>query len=246
MKQQTIAMILAAGKGTRLENYTTTKPKALLKINGKTLLERVISQLITAGISEAVINVHHFADQIIEFLAKADFKEIRIHISDESSELMDTGGGILKAQEYFQNFKSVLIHNVDILSDLNLPLIIDQFNKAEAMAWLLTQERDSSRKLLFDQRNQLCGWKDQRNKQYKWVNQPCADYRERSFSGIHLFKPALFAGCQLEQVSIIDLYLNLAREFTIESKSIQTGYWFDLGKKSQIKEISRFFQLQEP
>jgi len=245
MKQQTIAMILAAGKGTRLENFTLTKPKALLEINGKTLLERVINQLITAGVSNIVINVHHFADQIIEFLNKADFKEIHIHISDESGQIMDTGGGILKAREYFQNFNTVLIHNVDILSDLNLPLILEEFNKSNAKAWLLTQERESSRKLLFDHHNQLCGWKDLRNKQYKWVNQPCNAYHEHAFSGIHLFKPALFAVCPLEQVSIIDLYLSMAREFTIESKPIKTNYWFDLGKKSQIEEINRFFQLQE-
>lgn len=241
MKRQTIAMILAAGKGTRLENLTATMPKALLEINGKTLLERVINQLITAGISEAVINAHHFAEQIRVFLAKTDFKDIRLHISDESDQLMDTGGGILKAREYFQNFKTVLIHNVDILSDLNLQLIIEEFNKSGAMAWLLTQERESSRKLLFDQRNRLCGWKDLRNKQYKWVDQPRSDYRERSFSGIHLFRPELFADCPLEKVSIIDLYLDLARQFTIESKPIKTDYWFDLGKKSQIEEISCFF-----
>jgi len=246
MKQQTIAMILAAGKGTRLEKLTTTKPKALLEINGKTLLERVINQLIAAGISEAVINVHHFADQIKTFLAKTDFKAIRIHISDESNQLMDTGGGILKAAGYFQNYKTVLIHNVDILSDLNLQLIIEEFNKSEAKAWLLTQERESSRKLLFDRHNQLCGWKDLRNGQYKWVGQPRSDYNERSFSGIHLFKPALFAECPIEQASIIDLYLSLARNFTIESKPIQTNYWFDLGKKSQIEAINHFFQLQEP
>jgi len=246
MKQQTIAMILAAGKGTRLEKLTATKPKALLEINGITLLERVINQLIAAGISEAVINVHHFADQIKAFLAKADFKAIRLQISDESDQLMDTGGGILKAAVYFQDYKAVLIHNVDILSDLNLQLILEEFNKSEAMAWLLTQERESSRKLLFDQHNRLCGWKDLRKGQYKWVDQPSSDYNECSFSGIHLFKPALFAGCPIEQASIIDLYLRLARNFTIESKPIKTNYWFDLGKKSQIEAINHFFQLQEP
>ena len=245
MKQQTIAMILAAGKGTRLENYTTAKPKALLEINGKTLLERVINQIITAGISDIVINVHHFSDQIITYLAQRNFKEIHIHISDESDQLMDTGGGILKAREYFQDYKAVLVHNVDILSDLNLPVIIDQFNKTEAMAWLLTQERDSSRKLLFDQRNQLCGWKDLRKNQYKWVDQPFVNYTAHSFSGIHLFKPELFADCPVEKVSIIDLYLNLARENAIESKPITSNYWFDLGKKNQIEEINHFFQLQE-
>lgn len=245
MKQQTIAMILAAGKGTRLENYTESKPKALLEINGKTLLERVIIQLINAGFSEIVINVHHFAEQIIEFLEKPDFKQIKIRVSDESEQLMDTGGGILKARAYFKGYESVLIHNVDILSDLNLPLIVDQFNKSEAMAWLLTQERESTRKLLFDRQNQLCGWKDMRSEHYKWVKQPCVDYTELAFSGIHLFKPELFARYPLHKAGIIDLYLDLARQNRIESKPIKTSYWFDLGKKSQLEEINRFFQQQE-
>lgn len=245
MKQQNIAMILAAGKGTRLENFTAKKPKALLEINGKTLLERVISQIITAGFSDIVINVHHFADQIIEYIEQADFKGIRIAISDESQQLMDTGGGILQAQPYFQNYNAVLIHNVDILSDLNLPLIMQAFNKSDAMAWLLSQERQSSRKLLFDQSNQLCGWKDERSNEFKWVEEPQPNYISLAFSGIHLFKPALFAACPVKPVSIIDLYLSMARQFRIESKPIITNYWFDLGKKSQLEEINHFFQLQE-
>ncbi|MDY0078922.1 MAG: NTP transferase domain-containing protein [Bacteroidales bacterium] len=245
MKQQSIGMILAAGKGTRLEKLTATKPKALLEINGITLLERVINQLIAAGISEAVINVHHFADQIKAFLAKADFKAIRLQISDESDQLMDTGGGILQAGKYFQGFDAVLIHNVDVLSDLNLQLILEEFQKAPAMAWLLTQERASSRKLLFDTHNQLCGWKNLTNNQFKWVEAAKSDYKEQAFSGIHLFKPQLFEHVPIQKVSVIDLYLNLARQFSIASKPIKTNYWFDLGKKNQVEEIDLFFQQQE-
>ncbi|MDA3942405.1 MAG: sugar phosphate nucleotidyltransferase [Bacteroidetes bacterium] len=245
MNKKHTAMILAAGKGTRLKNLTAARPKALLEINGITLLERAINQVLAAGVSTIIVNVHHFAEQVIQFLNQPKFSALDLYISDESNELLDTGGGLLKARDYFIDSQSVLIHNVDIISDLNIASIIKDFEDDEAMAWLLTQKRTSNRQLLFDPLDQLCGWKDKRTESYKWVDKPTKDYQEFSFSGIHLLKPALLAGLPVRKTSIIDLYLNLAMHQQIRSKPIKTGFWFDLGKKSQIEQIEQFFKQRE-
>ena len=230
------AMILAAGLGTRLKELTHDKPKALVEINGKTLLQRTIETLIANGFEHIVINVHHFGNQIIDFVKTQQF-DAEIMISDEQQQLMDTGGGIIQATPFFTDTEAVLIHNVDIISDVNLKNHYQDFILSGDDAWLLTQDRETARKLLFNDENQLIGWKNKTSGQYKWVNNVTENYKERAFSGMHIFKPSLFADFEKKPVSVIDLYLNLAQRKQIISKEIQTNLWFDLGKIEQLEEI---------
>ena len=240
---ETTAMILAAGLGTRLKALTQDKPKALVELNGKPLLQHCIENLIANGFYHIVINVHHFGEQIIDFVNQHQFDAV-IQISDERNLLMDTGGGIIQASPLFKDSKSVLVHNVDIISDVNLRDMSQQFLDSEDDAWLLTQDRETNRKLLFDDENQLVGWMNKADAQYKWVNDPesgvstgstTLSYKEMAFSGLHLFRSNLFAEFECKPQSVIDLYLKLARTNRIISKPIQPRFWFDLGKPEQLQ-----------
>ena len=235
----TTAMILAAGLGTRLQALTKDRPKALVELNGKPLLQQCIEHLIDNGFHHIVINVHHFGNQIIDFVGNHHF-DAEIQISDERNLLMDTGGGIIKATPLFKDSKAVLIHNVDIISDVNLGEMNQQFLDSKDDAWLLTQDRESSRKLLFRNDNQLIGWKNKADGSFKWVYDSFGQYQEMAFSGLHFFRSDLFAEFEVKPQSVIDLYLNLAKTNRIISKHIQPSYWFDLGKPEQIQAAESF------
>jgi NDP-sugar pyrophosphorylase family protein len=244
MTHDTTAMILAAGLGTRLGALTQDKPKALVPLNGKPLLQYCIENLIANGFHHIVINVHHFGKQIMDFVISHHF-DAEIEISDERDLLMDTGGGIVKATPLFKESKVVLVHNVDIISDVNLGAMSQQFLDSKDDAWLLTQDRETNRKLLFDDENQLVGWMNKAEGQFKWVNEseaalrraqgPSLYYKEMAFSGLHFFRSDLFAEFEVKRSSVIDLYLYLAKTNRIISKPIQPDYWFDLGKPEQLE-----------
>ncbi len=234
------AMLLAAGLGTRLKTLTQDKPKALVEIAGKTLLQRNIENLIQNGFRTIVVNIHHFGDQVIRFLDTHPF-EADIFISDERGALMDTGGGIIQALPFFHDTPAVLVHNVDILSDIPLRDYYQRFKASDDDAWLLTQDRATTRKLLFDTQNLLIGWKQLQESQYKWVKEPTENYKELAFNGIHIFKPALFASCPYQRYSIIDLYLQAAKNHPIRSVEIHPGFWFDIGKIEQFQSINDYF-----
>ena len=248
MKHDTTAMILAAGLGTRLKALTQDKPKALVPLNGKPLLQHCIENLTANGFHHIVINVHHFGEQVIDFVARLQF-DADIEISDERDLLMDTGGGIVKATPLFKDSKTVLVHNVDIISNVDLRAIGQQFLASGDDAWLLTQDRETNRKLLFDDENLLIGWTNKAEGKFKWVH-PEKDgpstssgtcgYQEMAFSGLHFFRSDLFAGFEEKPQSVIDLYLNLAKSNHILSKPIQPNYWFDLGKPEQLKAAENY------
>ena len=247
MTYDTTAMILAAGLGTRLQALTQNKPKALVELNGKPLLQHCIENLIANGFHHIVINVHHFGEQIIDFVKSHHF-DAEIEISDERELLMDTGGGIVKAMPFFKDSKAVLVHNVDIISNVNLGEMSQQFLASGDDAWLLTQDRETNRKLLFDTENQLIGWTNKAEEHFKWVNTEkdgpstlrqaqgsgTCKYQEMAFSGLHFFRSDLFAEFEVKRQSVIDLYLTLAKTNRIISKPIQPDYWFDLGKPEQL------------
>ena len=253
MKHDTTAMILAAGLGTRLKALTQDKPKALVPLNGKPLLQHCIENLITNGFHHIVINVHHFGEQIIDFVESHHF-DADIQISNERDLLMDTGGGIVKATPLFKDSKAVLVHNVDIISNVNLGEMATQFIDSKDDAWLLTQDRETNRKLLFDDENLLIGWMNKSEKQFKWVDEsksalrqaqgPSLYYKEMAFSGLHFFRSDLFAKFECKPQSVIDLYLNLAKNNRIVSKPIQPDYWFDLGKPEQLENASSYLNTQ--
>jgi len=255
MKHDTTAMILAAGLGTRLKALTQDKPKALVLLNGKPLLQHCIENLIANGFHHIVINVHHFGEQIIDFVKLHQF-DADIEISDERDLLMDTGGGIVKATPLFKDSKAVLVHNVDIISNVNFGEMSQQFLSTDDDAWLLTQDRETNRKLLFNTENQLIGWTNKAESKFKWVHPEkdgpstlrqaqgsgTCSYQEMAFSGLHFFRSDLFAEFEDKPQSVIDLYLNLAKTSRIISKPIQPDYWFDLGKPEQLLAAENYIK----
>ena len=253
MTYDTTAMILAAGLGTRLQALTHDRPKALVELNGKPLLQHCIENLIANGFHHIVINVHHFGEQIIDFVDSHHF-DAEIEISDERDLLMDTGGGIVKATPLFKDSKAVLVHNVDIISNVNLGEMSQQFLASGDDAWLLTQDRETNRKLLFDEENLLVGWMNKVEQQYKWVHntqsalrqaQGPLSYQEMAFSGLHFFRSDLFAEFEVKRSSVIDLYLYLAKTNRIISRPIQPDYWFDLGKPEQLEDAGNYLNSLE-
>ena len=241
MTHDTTAMILAAGLGTRLKALTHDKPKALVELNGKPLLQHCIENLTDNGFHHIVINVHHFGEQVIDFVESHHF-DADIEISDERNLLMDTGGGIVKATPLFKNSKAVLVHNVDIISNVNLYELSQQFLDSKDDAWLLTQSRETNRKLLFNTENQLIGWRNKAEGNFKWVYDNNETYQEMAFSGLHFFRSDLFADFECKPQSVIDLYLKLAKTNRIISKPIQPDYWFDLGKPEQLQTAECFLK----
>lgn len=230
------AMIFAAGLGTRLRPLTDNKPKALVEVAGKPMLQRVIENLKHYGFDDITINVHHFGEQIIDFVAANGNFGVDVHISDERGELLDTGGGILKAREWLDGDEPFLVHNADILTDLNLREFYEYHLHHSADATLLTASRHTARYLLFDDGNRLHGWI---NKQTgatlpEGVVYEPGVYKEMAFGGIHVISPHIFdalAGFTDEhKFSIIPFYVAKCRELKVMSYAPSGYRWFDVGK----------------
>lgn len=227
------AMILAAGLGTRLKPITETIPKALVKINGITLLEITIRKLIYNDFRKIIINVHHFADQIKEFLNDNTFAA-DIIISDESELLMDTGGGIKFAKKYFDD-SPILIHNVDIISDINLNDFYQYHITDDSIASLCVSNRESNRYLLFNNDNVLCGWKDVK-KGEKIVVRDDPELKPYAFNGIHIINPEIIESFPDEKVfSVIKAYLKVAEYENITAYLTENTKWIDVGKVDSLE-----------
>ncbi len=164
-------MILAAGLGTRLKPFTDEHPKALYQVEGTTLLEHALKHLKSAGITEVIINVHHFAGQIIDFLNQHENFGLHVAISDETGELLETGGGVKKAAWFFNDCDAAIIRNVDILSDLDLSKFMAYHRSSGSLATLAIRRRETSRYLLFDHEMQLCGWENRKTGERLFVRE---------------------------------------------------------------------------
>ncbi|HES59202.1 MAG: nucleotidyltransferase family protein [Calditrichaceae bacterium] len=235
------AMILAAGLGTRLRPLTDSIPKALVKINDKTLLEIVINRLKSFGVNGIIINVHHFADQIIQFIKDNNSFDIQIEISKEE-DLLDTGGGLKKAAWFFDDHMPFLLHNVDVLSDIDISKLVEFHNNNSAIATLATRTRKTSRYFLTDSHNTLCGWESIQSNEKKMVRQFQGDLSRVSFMGIHSISPELLSYLpSVEKFSIIDAYLKIAENHTIKTMPCDTYRWLDLGKPEQLNQASGLF-----
>ncbi|MEG8990749.1 nucleotidyltransferase family protein [Ignavibacteria bacterium 4148-Me] len=234
------AFILAAGLGTRLRPLTDSTPKALIKINGIPLLEIIIKRLIKFGFNKITINVHHLAEQIIDFIEKNKF-DADIFISDERNLLLDTGGGLKKASSFFDDGFPFLIHNVDVLSDINLIDFYEYHKNQDAIATIAVQKRNSSRYFLFDNENNLCGWKNSKTSETKIVRASSTPLNEYAFSGIHIVNPDIFNHFPRDDVfSIIDFYLAVAVEKRITFYDHSKNFFFDLGKKENLQQAEIF------
>ena len=239
------AMIFAAGLGTRLKPLTDTMPKALVPVAGKPMLEHVINKLKTAGFDEIVINVHHFAEQIIDFLKKNDNFGIQIRISDETEELLDTGGGIQKAAPYFD--EPFLVHNADILSNVDLKAMYNYHLTSGNDATLLVSPRKTVRYLLFDERNRLQGWINKDTLQTKpegFVYHPKVQ-KEYAFGGIHVISPTLFKYMSdgwTGKFSIMDFYLKTCHEAQLGGYVKEDLQLIDIGKLDTLAKAEDFIR----
>ncbi len=234
---KTTAMIFAAGLGTRLYPLTKDRPKALVEVNGKTLLETVIQRITDAGIHDIVVNIHHFSDLMKQFIATHSF-DADIRISDETDLLLDTAGGLKFAEPLFQNSDHILLHNVDILSNINLNQLINYHLRSNAMATLAVRERTTSRYLLFEHDTmRLCGWENVKSGE-KRVEMPMQHEYPLGFSGIHVVRRDILdhipAGVKL---SMTPLYIDLASRYLIQGYLHQQDDWMDVGKYEDVVKL---------
>jgi len=237
------AMIFAAGLGTRLKPLTDSMPKALVEINGKPLLEHVILKLISSGFDEIIINVHHFPEQIVSFLKSKNNFGVRIEISDESGGLLDTGGGIRKAQWFFDDGKPFLVHNVDILSNLDLSLFYRSHLENNCLGSLIVSSRDTFRYLLFNQDLILKGWINEKTAEIRPSDllMP-SSYRKLAFSGIQILHPQVFKlmDNHPDKFSVIDFYLQHLADNSFYGYIPDNYKMMDVGKLNSIEEAGNF------
>ena len=241
-------MILAAGLGTRLRPLTDNRPKALVEVAGRTLLEITLRRLREFGVHEVVVNVHHFADMVVDYLKQRDNFGMRIEISCEDV-LLDTGGGLKKAAWFFQEGRDssqpFLLHNVDVLSTIDLGRMVRFHRVNDALATLAVQDRDTSRYLLFDEQDQLCGRRTGREGTKEMVRS-AENAQTLAFSGVHVISPRFLSLIMEAGVfSIITSYLRLAGhgEKILAFRS-DGYYWRDLGKPGNVAQAEQDVRQQ--
>lgn len=246
------ALIFAAGLGTRLKPLTDTMPKALVKVGGKPMLEHVILHLKAQGFCDIIINIHYLGEQIIDFLKANHNFGINICISDERSEVLETGGGILKAADFLEDGEPFLVHNSDILTNIDLRGLYQQHMENNADATLLVGQRDTSRYLIFNHEDTLCGWINKKTGEQKpegFCYDP-AQHEAWAFGGIHVISPTLLHYMRTDgwsgKFSIIPFYLSVCQKTRIMGSPIDPDrYWFDIGKIETLEEADHFLKNYE-
>ncbi len=230
------AMIFAAGKGTRLKPLTDKIPKALVEVCGVPMLERSILHLKKYGVSDIIVNVHHFADQILNFLERKNNFGLHIEISDERDSLLETGGGLKNASWFFSENEDFILINSDIITDLNLKRLIDAHQQKNALATLVVRNRKSSRCFLFDHQMRLSGWKNfKENKEIRFGAH--SELLSYPFSGIHIINSSIFKLMNQEgRFSIVDTYLELCTSQPIYGYQDHDSTWFDIGDVAKLRE----------
>jgi N-acetyl-alpha-D-muramate 1-phosphate uridylyltransferase len=235
------AMILAAGLGSRFKPWTDGHPKALAPVNGKSLLQRNIEYLQSAGIREVVVNVHHFAGQIIEAIGINKGWGSHIMISDETAEVLETGGGLVKARPFLEDGPFVLM-NVDILTDLDLSALIADHFRHHPLATLAVTDRVTSRYFLFDRQDELCGWRNATTGQERISRASDAPPVQKAFSGIHVIEPSIFPLIGRQgKFSMVDVYLDLAAAHSIRGYDHSGSRLIDVGKPESAVLAARLF-----
>ena len=241
------ALILAAGLGTRLGEFTADRPKALVEIQGHTMLEHQLRHLSAAGFDHFVINIHHFAAKVQQYLKANHNFGLDITLSDESNLLLDTGGGIRQAMHLFRNNAPVLVHNVDIFSDTDLRHLYETHIKTGADATLLTARRSTSRYLYFNNNGTLCGWSNEKTGE---VRSPLSDfdktqYTPYAFQGIHVISQSvllLLDAIPEQRFGITDFYVNNAGSLNLHMVEGDPSHWVDAGKPETLDHASRIIE----
>lgn len=232
------AMILAAGVGSRLRPLTNDRPKALIDVGGAPMIEHVIRRLTAAGVTEIVVNLFHLGDQIVDFLASKGNFGLRVEFTREV-ELLDTGGGLKNAARFFDDGRPFYLHNVDVLSEIDLGGLHRAHRESGALATLAVQSRPSSRLLLFDRGGRLCGRETREG--IEWAHAPVDDAERLAFTGIHVIEPAIFR--KMTETGIFPItqtYLRLAGEGErIAAWRVDGSYWQDIGSPETLARACR-------
>jgi len=235
------AMIFAAGLGTRLHPYTHEKPKALVEIAGKPLLQWNIERLKKAGFNQLIINVHHYAQQVIDFINQYPDPAIELVISNEADQLLDTGGGLKKASWFLKGEEPFLLHNVDVLTTMDYQRLMNFHTSGDALATLAVRQRQTSRYLLFNEERLLCGWCNTRSGE-EIITRYSEEHSALAFSGIQVINPEIFDLIEEEdRFSLISLYLRLSENQKILAYLHDTDQWLDVGKPKQLKMAEELF-----
>jgi NDP-sugar pyrophosphorylase family protein len=233
------AMIFAAGLGTRLSPLTNDRPKALVEINGTPMLGLLIHKLAKIGITQFIVNVHHYADMVIDYLKSQEFNSYDIIISDERDLLLETGGGLLKARNLLLDDGPVLVHNVDIWTDFNFEDFINNHVSLGAFASVAVSHRDTSRYLLFNDKLQLIGWENLKTGESRMQRDDIVKY-QLAFSGIHLLSQEFLQKMHGDgKFSIIDTYLEFSKSNDIIAWEHPSEMWMDLGKPEAIYALEK-------
>jgi NDP-sugar pyrophosphorylase family protein len=228
------AMIFAAGLGTRLAPLTDDRPKALVELCGKTMLERTVDKLIRSGIRRIIVNIHHFPQKMRAAIDALDYEGVEFIISDESGELLDTGGGLLKAAEHLKGNRPFIVHNVDVISDIDLRQMYENHISKNALVSLAVSRRETTRYFNWHE-GQLCGWKNLKNGDEIKCFPVKGKTESLAFSGIHIINPAIFnLITERGKFSINQVYLRLAHEQSIMAYEHDARYWADIGTMEKL------------
>lgn len=242
------ALVFAAGLGTRLRPLTDDLPKALVKVGGVTMLERVIRRLSAGGYDDIVVNAHHFGDMVEQFVAEHDFG-CKVRISDERDLLRNTGGGIRHAEPLLSDAPSFLVHNVDIISNLDLGWFRREHESESRLATLLVSERETARYFLFDDDMRLVGWTNVKTGELKtpWPDLDPSKCRHLAFAGVHIISSEIFPLMKEwpEEFSIVDFYLSACRDKVIKAALYPNLVMRDLGTPASVEEIEKHLQEYE-
>jgi len=238
------AMILAAGEGTRLKPLTDKIPKALVEVKGKPLLEHTINYMMRHGVDEIIINVHHFAEQIIAWLESKKNFNIRIEISDETDKLLDTGGGLKKASWFFNDKSSFILATVDVITNLNLNKLYEFHIRLGALVTLAIKKRPSTREFIFDKDYCLCGWKSNITGEKTMLTSKEMAKHSIAFSGYHVINPSIFELItEKDSFPITDLYLRLAKQQMIKGFVHDDSFWMEFGRIDNIEKAEKSRKL---
>lgn len=235
------AMILAAGKGTRLGTITQSIPKALIDINGKSVLQRAVEKCTEAGFGDIIVNVHHFADMMEEEVRNLNRMGFRITVSDEREILLETGGGLFKARNFFDT-DPFLLYNADIITDLPIDKMLAFHLRHRGLATLAVRNRKGNRFFLVNDEGRLRGWCNRSTGERIITGPEKEQLSETAFSGLHIIDPEIFKNMKEGIYTMTDLYLRLSGSYPIFTFTHDTGYWADIGTPESLREVRRFLK----
>ncbi len=236
------ALIFAAGLGTRLAHLTKEIPKALVEVNGKPMLLHAIEKVISIGVNRIVINMHHHAEKIEAYVSTLKFEGVEILLSDERGELLETGGGLIKAGPLFDLTKPVVLYNSDVLTGADLNKMVEYHHQKGGIATLMVKSRDTSRYFLFDEEMHLSGWQNI-NSGEQIITRNKKDLDSLAFSGIHIVSPEIIQMLgEKRKFSITKGYLELSKQHNIYGWKDWSEYWFDIGTPEKLRAVNHFFK----